>query len=42
MRGSGGFRKLRWSSGGHGKSERDDLTKGQLRQLRKVIEKGYT
>ncbi len=66
MSGSGGLRKIRWSSGGHGKrggirviyywfvskdvilllyaypkSEQDDLTTGQLRQLRKIIEREY-
>jgi hypothetical protein len=63
---SRGLRKLRWSTGGHGKrggirviyywfmakdtilllfayskSEQDDLTSEQLRQLRKVMEREY-
>ncbi|MEW6740009.1 MAG: hypothetical protein ACOYU2_09015 [Nitrospirota bacterium] len=64
--GSRGLRKLRWSTGGHGKrggirviyywfvsqevilllfaypkSEQDDLTTDQLRQLKKIIEREY-
>jgi mRNA-degrading endonuclease RelE of RelBE toxin-antitoxin system len=64
--GSGGLRKLRWSTGGHGKrggsrviyywfvskntilllfaypkSEQDDLTRDQIRQLKNIVEKEY-
>ncbi len=63
IRGSGGLRKLRWSTGGHGKrggirviyywfvshdtllllfaypkSEQEELTPKQLKQLKKVVE----
>jgi mRNA-degrading endonuclease RelE of RelBE toxin-antitoxin system len=64
--GSGGLRKLRWSTGGHGKrggsrviyywfvskdtilllfaypkSEQDDLTRDQIRQLKNIVGKEY-
>ena len=66
MPGSGGLRKLRWATGGHGKrggirviyywfvsqetilllfaypkSEQDNLTRDQLKQLKKIIEGEY-
>ena len=50
IRGSGGLRKLRWPAGGHGKrggifaypkSEQEELTPEQVKQLKKVVEGEY-